>query len=450
VTLVVLVIALTFPAAAVADDVAAVVAGAPIPLAAVDARCGETCARLGAALTERKWTGLETLVGEALVAGGPPIGTPPVDAAAIDAYLAEHAADFHGPPARDRAAVRFFLARERRRAAEAERIAAARAARSPRVFTAPDDPALADDTTPDRMLADVGGQPIRDRDVEARFALALYRLRGELARERLPHAEALVAERLWALEAAARGTSVHALQAEVRATARVTDADVETYYVDVVRARDPGAEKRPDRLRPYLEFRAQHAAEQSFLADQRTRRDARVLLAEPSPPRLALGPGSAGWRGPATPHVRVVFLTGFRAGSREMWEVARRLAREPGVAFTVRPLLPHWDPEAAAVAAAVRCAGASGKQWAFLDRVAGAAAAPERGALDAAARAVGVDQKAFAACMDDPATADAVAAESAEAERLGLDAPPALLVDGRVFSGRQDADELRALVRARR
>jgi 2-hydroxychromene-2-carboxylate isomerase len=441
--------ALAWSTVALGADVAAVVAGQPIPLAAVDARCGDPCARLRAAIAERKWTGLETLLDEALLASGPSIVTPPVDEAAIDAYLAEHAADFHGPPARDRAAVRAFLGRERRRAAKAERLGALRQSRPPRVFTAADDPALADDGTPARVLADVGGQPIRDPAVEARFALALYRLRGELARERIPHAEALVDDRLWTLEATERRTSVPALQAEVRASARVSDAEVETYYVDVVRARDPHAEKRPDRLRPYLEFRARHAAEQAFLTEQRRRRDARMLLAEPPPARLVLGAGSAGWRGPASPRVRVVFLTGFRAGSRDMWVVARRLAREPGVALAVRPLLPHWDREAADVAAAVRCASARGKQWALLDRVAGASALPDRAALDAAARAVGLDVRAFAVCVDDPTTADAVAAESAEAERLGLDAPPALLVDGRVFGGRQDPNELRALVRAR-
>jgi hypothetical protein len=451
VTLLVLLLALAWPPVAPADEIAAaVVSGRPIPLAAVDARCGDPCARLHEAIAERKWSGLESLLGEALLAGGPPVVTPPVDEAAIDAYLAAHAADFHGPPARDRDAVRFFLARERRRAAEAERIAAARATRPPRVFTAPDDPALGDDATPERVLADVAGAPIRDRDLETRLALPLYRLRGELARERVRHAEALVDERLWALEAAERGTSVTALRAEVRAAARVTDADVEAYWAGQVRARDPGAEKRLDRVRPYLEFRARHAAEEAFLADQRTRRGARVLIAEPQPARLGLGPGKAGWRGARSPRVRLLFLTGFRSGSREMWDVARQLAREPGVALAVRPLLPHWDPEAAAVAAAVRCAAAHGKQWAFLDRVAGSPALPGRAALEAAARAVGLDAQAFLACVDDPATADAVAAESAEAERIGLDAPPALLVDGRVFSGRQDADKLRALVRAAR
>jgi hypothetical protein len=443
-------LALAWASVAGADEItAAVVGGEPIPLAAVDGRCGDPCARLRAEITERKWKGLEMLLGEALLAGTPPIVPVPVDEAAIDAYLAEHAADFHGPPARDRAAVRFFLTRERRRAAEAEAVVAARARRPPRVFTASDDPALGD-AAGERVLAEVAETRIHDRDVETRLALALYRLRGELMRERIRHAEALVVDRLWALEAGERRTSVEALRAEVRSAARVSDADVEAYYVAEVRSRDPGAEKRPDRLRPYLEFRAQHVAEEAFLAEQRRRRDAQVSLAEPAPARLALDAGSAGWRGPRSPRARVVLLTGFRAGSRETWDVARQLAREPGVALAVRPLLPHWDPEAAAVAAAVRCAAEHGKQWPFLDRIAGSATLPERPALEAAARAVGLEGRTFLACLDDPATTDRVLAESAEAERLGLDAPPALLIDGRVFSGRQDADSLRPLVRAAR
>jgi protein-disulfide isomerase len=133
-----------------------------------------------------------------------------------------------------------------------------------------------------------------------------------------------------------------------------------------------------------------------------------------------------------------------------MWPVARALGEEPGVALTVRAFLPLWDPEATAVAAAAHCAAAERRFWPFHDTAASRDPLPDGAELSRIAAAVGLSAPAFAACTAAPATVAAVAAESAEAERLGLDEPPALLIDGVVFGGVQDADQLRDAVRRAR
>jgi hypothetical protein len=431
-----------------ADSVVALVGGDAVTLAAVDRRCGADCDRLAAGALARKWAGVETLVDEALLAGAT-LEPPPVEPAAVDRFLGEHAEDFHGPPDRDRAAVRFFLARERRRALEAARAAEARAARPPVWHLTPGDPALAS-ADPALVVVEAGGRRIRNGDVEAQLALPLYRLRGLLARERRRVLDAMIEAALWTAEAHARGTDVETLRARVRAgAAPVTDADVDRWFETEVRARDPGAEKRADRLRPYLEFRAARGAEETFLAAARERAGVRVLLRTPRAPRLPLGAGATGWQGPADATVRIVFLTGWRGtASRIVWPIVRALADEPDTALAVRPLLPQWDPEGTAAAVAVRCAG---PHWrAVHDAVMAAPALPAPHDLDRLAAEAGVAGPAFRACTGDPASAAAVAAESAEAERLGLDEPPAVLIDGRALSGVQSRGRLRAIVRRAR
>jgi protein-disulfide isomerase len=133
-----------------------------------------------------------------------------------------------------------------------------------------------------------------------------------------------------------------------------------------------------------------------------------------------------------------------------MWDVVRIVAGEPGTALAVRPLLPQWDPEAAAVAVGVRCAAGEGQGWTFLAAVAERPRPPAGDELPALAASLGIDAGRFAACSADPATAAAVAKESAEAERVGLEDPPAVLVDGRPFTGLQKANRLRAVARAAR
>lgn len=426
------------------------VGGEPIALAAIDARCGTPCTRVPAELRRRKAEMLETLMGEALLAGGPPLTPAPVSDADVENYIAAHPTDFRGPPDRDRAAVRFFLEREARLAAERARGAEERARRPPVVHVGPDDPTFADPAPAARVLAEAGGRTITNGEVEARLAWPLYRLRGELALERRRAAEALVEEALWAREAAAAGTTPDALRNRIRRTARVTDDDVAA-AVAAEAARRPGSEPSAARIRPYLLFRAGRAAEEAFLADAAARAGVRIDVPLPRPARLPLGAGAFGWHGPAGAPARVVFLTSHRGEvTRRMWDVVRRLAAEPGTAVTVRPLLPQWDPEATAVAVAVRCAAAAGRGWAFQDAVARHAEPPTAADLAAIAATLDLDDTRFRYCTRDPETAAAVAAESAEAERFFLDDPPALLVDGRPFTGMQSPNRLRAVARAAR
>jgi hypothetical protein len=434
--------------AGAAGPPAATVGKLRIDLAEVDARCREPCAKLRSEIASRKWAMVETVLGEALLAGMPSPPSPTVTPAEVDAYLADHAADFHGPPERDRTAVAFFLVREKTRATEKERIAAERTRHPPTLRVGAESPALLE-TSPDVVLADVVGRTIRNGDVEARLALPLYHLRGELQRERLQHVEAMIEEALWRAEAGARGTSVEPLRDDVRKSApAVTEADVDRWYETSIRVKDPRAEKRPERIRPYLEFRAAHEAEAALLAAVRVRHPVHVALQEPEPPRLALDPGIGGWRGGQGGQAKVIFLTGYRgSGSRAMWPVVKELAVDPGVALAVRPLLPFWDPEATLVAAAVRCAAAQGKFWPFHDAVASREPLPDHAALARIAAELGLDPTGFGACLVDPATASAVAADSAAVERLGFEGAPAVIVNGRAFSGVQGLDRLRTAAR---
>jgi protein-disulfide isomerase len=107
--------------------------------------------------------------------------------------------------------------------------------------------------------------------------------------------------------------------------------------------------------------------------------------------------------------------------------------------------LPQWDPDAAAIAAAVACAAQQGRWWPMLDALSRADPLPGARAILKMSRAIGLDEGRFAACVSDPATPDAITRQSAEAERLGLAEPPIVLVNGLAL-GAPSADRLSAAV----
>lgn len=93
------------------------------------------------------------------------------------------------------------------------------------------------------------------------------------------------------------------------------------------------------------------------------------------------------------------------------------------------PLAKH--PYAEQAAEAARCAGAQGKFWPFRAAVLASAGPPTPAALEATARSLGLDLAVFRACLSAGAYRRAVAADAAEAARLGLRGTPAFII-GRV------------------
>lgn len=420
------------------DAPAARVGDTTVSVGDVDRQCGDKCARLLVEIVSQRQRTLELLIDEALLAllPSPTPAANPVSDDEVERYRLAHAAELTGDEVRDRAAVRFLLEREQRAARDRSLLAQARRRTPPRV-----DPASGS--------ASVGATRITAREVDQRAALALYRLRGELARERLRQLSSVVDERLWEIAARARGATPDDVRAQAAAAAApVTETDVHRYFVDEVKPKDPKAVENPERIRPYLEFRNRKAAEEAALAEIRRTTPVQVLLAEPAPPRFALGDLPGALSGRADAPVRLVYLTSFRGGaSRLLWESLRAWgeAGDPGVSLAVRPLLPQWDPDAMGVAAAVECAAQQGRWWPVLDSLSRADPLPDARALFKIARAAGLDEKRFAYCVSQPETPDVIRRASLEAERLGLAEPPIVLVNG-VALGAPSAERLAAAI----
>jgi protein-disulfide isomerase len=84
-------------------------------------------------------------------------------------------------------------------------------------------------------------------------------------------------------------------------------------------------------------------------------------------------------------------------------------------------------------------AAAQGKFWAFHDQVFANFGHLERADLEQFAQAAGLDLAAFRAALDDRRYHDAVVAEAASAQALGVDGTPTMFINGIVLGGARDA-----------
>ena len=203
----------------------------------------------------------DTLVDEALLAGVALEATPVADAD-VDRYLVEHAADFHGPPAVIAPRSALPRARASRRALAAEH-AARPAPDTAALVVAHGDAALEELRDADATIAEVAVAPSATATSSAGSLSRLYRLR-ESSRSNGFVSSMISSKRRYGASTRPRAASMSSqLRASVQAEAApVSDTDIDRYFAAEIRRKDPTAAKRPERIRPYLDFRARRAAEE--------------------------------------------------------------------------------------------------------------------------------------------------------------------------------------------
>lgn len=118
------------------------------------------------------------------------------------------------------------------------------------------------------------------------------------------------------------------------------------------------------------------------------------------------------------------------------------------VRIIYRHMAMSFHRNASLAAEASVAAADQGKFWAFHDQVFGHFGHLARADLESYAQAIGLDMAKFRAALDDRRYRDAVVAETAAAEALGVDGTPTMFLNGQPISGARDAASLDKIVGA--
>ena len=296
----------------------------------------------------------------------------------------------------------------------------------------------------------VDGATLSIADVEQEAAPALARIdeqRRALMRDALAR---LIDRALLAKAAAKSGLAPDAyLAAEVEGRVKApTDAEATQDY-ERRRAEYGGQAFEAVRtmILERLASERRRDAEAALRRELRAKADVKVLLDEQ---RWSVDSAAAPADGPAGAPVVVVLFNDFQGPiSQDAYAALKRLRAIYGDRLRAvwRELPAEHHADAARAAAAARCANRQGKYGVYRDRVfAAGAGALDDAALRGYAKELGLDEKRFAACLDQNETADELRADAEAAARAGAAGPPTFYVDGRRVAGAATVDELSALV----
>jgi protein-disulfide isomerase len=308
------------------------------------------------------------------------------------------------------------------------------------------------DSGKNEPLAEVNGEAITAKDLEGALGARLSKLEEQIYDLKSRELDSLIAQRLFAQEAAKRGISVPALlDAEVTAkVSLVTEKEIEDFYQqNKARMRGEETEIR-QKIRAFLQQQKLNARREAFVESLRSRGQVVVRLSPPPAIRVEVYTDGAPVRGAADAPVTVVEFSDFECPFCKQTQpiLKQLLERYPGkVRLAYRDFPLHSiHPQARRAAEAARCAHDQGKFWEYHDVL---FTESPRLALEDLRRyggQVGLDVAKFESCLDAGVHRAAVQRDLDEGNRLGITGTPAFFINGRTLTGAQPLEAFTRLI----
>ncbi len=407
---------------------------------ATNGRAEALRSKIEAALESAAWRALD----HRLVSGRQP--PRPATAAEVEARRGEIPPSF--PESAREEALRWVIGREHREQDEAAARNAARRDAGAWVQLPADGEGVAP-LPAEHVVAGAGELRVRGAEVEAEGGVSLFRLRGELYRERRRRLQELIDARLLGQETRRSGATIEQL---VDASTP-TEEEIDAHLASAVAA----GRARPDRegVRARLTSRARFDARAGVLERLREETNVEMYLEPPPRPRIDARDSGAPALGPAADLDRTIVVFGSWGDERSRAvHAAVDEVREtrPDLRVEMRSWIPVFDPaadEASRVVACVARDGAIGpvRAW-LLERpplALGASWLADEN-LEDLARVGAIEVEALRACAESPAARERVQSDADVARRLGFTQVPAMLVGGFPLSGVQSAATLQAVL----
>jgi protein-disulfide isomerase len=307
-------------------------------------------------------------------------------------------------------------------------------------------PAAVAQTPTAEPLAEVNGVAITARDVERALGAKLSQLEEQIYTLKRKEVDSLIAQTLFAQEAAKRGVSVaELLDAEVTSkVALVTEKEIDDYYrANKARMRGDEVSARVQ-IRSMLQQQKLATRRAVFLGSLRRQANIVVRLVPPPATRIDVAVADAPVRGAPDAAVTIVEFSDFecpfcKRTQPTLTKVLEKYSGRIKLAYRDFPL-DSIHPQARAAAEAARCAQQGGKFWEYHDAL--FAQSPKLGAEDLkrSAKEVGLDVEKFDACIASGATKAGVEKDVEEGNRLGITGTPAFFINGRLLSGAQPVE----------
>lgn len=285
------------------------------------------------------------------------------------------------------------------------------------------------------VVATVGGRSITLREVEQAVALPLYQAdqqRNQLLQKAVQH---MIDEELLSAEAVRKGLSVSQLLDEASQSESISR--LANLPAPVKRLTPSAGQSGPDRGTSQ-DLQEQARIRQALLVSLRRKNHIRISLQTPEPPILPVSVDGDPSIGPVDAPVTIVEFSDFQCPySQRSVGVLKELRRIYGekIRLVYRDYPGPNHPYAPRAAEAAQCAGEQGKFWEFHDILFDRQTPGKGWDFPTLATELGLQQDAFATCLNSGRFRDEVAKDIQDGFKLGITSTPTFFINGRPLVG---------------
>ena len=317
-------------------------------------------------------------------------------------------------------------------------------------LTAPSGAPTLPDQTADDLAATVGTYKITVGDLNKEAANALMRIKQQEYQVKMDILEDMIQNRLLDQEAAARKvTQDDLVKAEVTNKATAPTPDEVSQYYEKMKPRLGNKtleEAKPDVERA-LAMQKQQDRKAQFLKELASKNEVKILL---DPPRVAVSiPTTAPSVGPTDAPITMVEWSDYQCPfcKRAAPTVEQILTEYKGqIRFVYRDYPLPFHKQAMPASFAAHCAEDQGKFWDYHNNLFNAPGDLSEADLSKRATDLGLDAKAFSACMEAKKSEALINAAYNDGAAVGVTGTPAFFINGRMLVGAQPVDAFRAVI----
>jgi len=252
-------------------------------------------------------------------------------------------------------------------------------------------------------------------------------------------------------EAGRRGVTAAALTEELLDIPPAREDELRAFYdANAARINQPYEQVR-ERIRLLLQQRRLSSAKAKLLADIKAERGFELLVAPPEPPPVEIATEGFPRKGAETPRFTIVEFADYQCPYCEKAaQVLRRvIERNPDDVQLIYMDFPiNRSGVSRLVAQGAACAQRQGQFWSYHDLAYESQSQLTSESPTQFAKALELDEAAFAECFAGRGAKAQVARSVAEARRLGLSATPSIFVNGRPLRSRHLERDLQRLIDA--
>jgi protein-disulfide isomerase len=301
---------------------------------------------------------------------------------------------------------------------------------------------------PTVVVARVGKHTITQKELDESVLSKIVPLQQQLYALRKTALQNLIIRKLLESEAARKGVTVDRLRQQFMAgPVEVSAIQVEDLYrqnltVFALFSPDEAREK----LRLDLEGQTRLKRYRDAVAGLRKIYSVEVLLSEP---RLTLlNDSAASIRGPADARIVITEFADFQCGyCKEVQPTLKRLLEiyPKDIQLSFRAVASAAHPLSIASAEAARCAGKQDSFWAFHDALFAAESLSSK-IFSQLAHDLKLNVPEFERCQSSGEMRAGIDGDLIEAQRLGINATPTFLINGRLLTGAASLEEFKTVV----